>query len=73
MKNAEVIQVGFMAMRKPNGDFLEAKPIYMRATPKMVAKEKKMLISFNDYLIPYIQNYIDTQKKLKHKLEGQTK
>lgn len=37
------MQVGFMASRKPNGDFMETMPIYAEATPKLDLREQNSL------------------------------
>lgn len=63
MEFSELIQVGVMVMRESNGDFKEAKPLYMKATPEMIKREKEMIASIEQVEAKYLFDYIESQKK----------
>lgn len=61
----EVIQVGIKALRKPNGEFMEAMPIYVPKTTELAEREKKVITNLETVEAKYLKKYIETRDKLK--------
>ena len=64
MADPKVIQVGVKALRKPNGDFEKATPIYMAATPELVKREAAVVASLEAVDAHYLKAYIEARDKV---------
>lgn len=57
------IQVGVTAMRAPDGSFLPAVPLYIRATPTAIAEEKKLTQDIGHLLALRMKHYQEEAAK----------
>lgn len=55
----ELIQVGIKALRKPNGEFCEAMPIYMEATPQLKKAKEELISSCPEAVFAYYDKYFE--------------
>lgn len=58
------VQVGIKALRKPNGDFEAAMPIYIPATSELMDREKAIVASLELVEAQYLKDYIEKCKKV---------
>lgn len=58
------VQVGIKALRKPNGDFEAAMPIYISATPELIERENSIIASLELVEAQYLRDYIEKCKKV---------
>lgn len=58
------VQVGLKALRKPNGDFEAAMPIYIPATPELINRENVIVASLELVEAQYLRDYIEKCKKV---------
>mgnify|MGYP000975941725 CR=1 FL=1 len=59
----EFIQVGFVGLRKPNGEVYQTLPIFCPATPELKANEKAMLEKVNQIRAEMAIKYIAAKKQ----------
>ena len=61
----QYIQVGVTALRGPDGSFLPAVPLYIKATPEAKAAEEALIQDIAGVLAHKMKQYMDETRKIK--------